>query len=256
MTSPDQSPLVVYRGSGKTGAFVWSPFVTKLEARLRFAGVPYKVGTGSPASAPRGKIPYVEIGSAGEQLGDSALIIQRLVDDGTATDLNARLSPAQRAHDLAIRALLEDKVYFYTAREKWCDNYAIMRAGALAAVPWPAQWLVGLLAHRGVARTLDGQGAGRLTDDEVAAAKAEVWEGVDALLGEARRAGAGDGAPFWVLGGAGPTEADATVFGFVAGSLVCEAAPTTAKIVRSYPVVVEYAERIHQKFFPDYEKWD
>lgn len=31
-----------------------------------------------------------------------------------------------------------------------------------------------------------------------------------------------DGKPFWVLGGDDPTEADATVFGFVSSVLVCE----------------------------------
>jgi len=46
-------------------------------------------------------------------------------------------------------------------------------------------------------------------------------------LGEARAAAAGGGggedAPFWVLGRPEPTEADATVYGFVAASLVCTA---------------------------------
>ncbi|KAK7426487.1 hypothetical protein QQZ08_007082 [Neonectria magnoliae] len=190
--SPDPAPLVVYRGSGKTGAFVWSPFVTKLEARLRFAGISYKVGTGSPASAPRGKIPYVEIGPAEEQLGDSALIIQRLVTRRHSR--RPQRPPIPRP-----------------ARPRPRDPRAVRRQGIL------------LHRAREVVRQLRRHARGRLTDDEVAAAKAD---------------------------------ADATVFGFVAGSLVCEAAPTTAKIVRSYPVVVKYAERIHQKFFPDYEKWD
>ncbi|KPM37837.1 hypothetical protein AK830_g8742 [Neonectria ditissima] len=171
--SADPSPLTVYRGSATTGAFVWSPFVTKLEARLRFAGIAYNVGAGSPTSAPRGKIPYVELGPAREQLGDSTAIIQRLIHDGAAPDLNAALPPLQRARDLAMRALLEDRgVYFYGTREKWRDNYTAMRDGALAGVPWPLR------------------------------------------------------------------------------------APATARIVRSYPVVVEYAERIREKYFPDYERWE
>jgi len=32
----------------------------------------------------------------------------------------------------------------------------------------------------------------------------------------------GDG-PFWALGGDEPTEVDATLFGFIASSLICEA---------------------------------
>jgi len=122
--------ITVFRGWKDPGKFVWSPYVTKLEARLRFGGVPYTAEAGSPRSAPKGKIPYVEVspplrsrsGSSGteadaetgtEQLADSALIAKALCDAGILPDLNARLSKAERAHDLALRALLEDKLSFY-----------------------------------------------------------------------------------------------------------------------------------------------
>lgn len=218
--------LTVCRGGPPTNQYVWSPFVTKLEARLRFDGVAYALGAGSPKTAPRGKIPYVQVEHAGtvESIGDSSTIIRTLISNGTLSDLNDALSAARRAHDLAVRALMEDKVYFYGTREKWCDNYTAMRSGALAAIPWPLQWLVGLLAYRGVASALYGQGTGRLSDEEVRLLKEEVWEGVDALLAESRQAsGKAGNEPFWVLGGAAPTEADATLFGFVAGALVCTA---------------------------------
>jgi len=38
------------------------------------------------------------------------------VEEGRLEDLNAKLSPTERAMDLAIRALLEDKLYFYQVR--------------------------------------------------------------------------------------------------------------------------------------------
>lgn len=31
--------------------------------------------------------------------------------------------------------------------------------------------------------------------------------------------------------------------------------PESQSIVKGYPMVVEYAERIHATYFPDYEKW-
>jgi hypothetical protein len=46
-------------------------------------------------------------------LGDSTLIISKLEDDGLLDDLNSKLSPVEKANDLALRALLEDKLYFY-----------------------------------------------------------------------------------------------------------------------------------------------
>lgn len=216
------SKFTVFRGSPATNAYVWSPFVTKLEARLRFASVPYTVSAGSPRSAPKGKIPYVQF-EDGDSLGDSTFIIKRLVSDGVLNDINAPLSAVQRAQDLAIRALLEDKVYFYAGKEKWCDNYYTMRDGVLASIPWFIRPLIGYLAQRGTIRTLYGQGTLRLTDEELATLKEEVWANVDALLSEARVSKEDRKGPFWVLGGERPTEVDATMFGFVVGALCCDA---------------------------------
>ncbi|KAJ6781554.1 hypothetical protein PWT90_01549 [Aphanocladium album] len=236
MSDTSSHRLKLFRGSGDPGTYVWSPFVTKVEARLRFDGLAYTTGAGSPRSAPRGKIPYIEWqekptttthdDGAVSALGDSTLIIRALVADGLLRDVNAALTPAQRARDLAVRALLEDRAYFYGTREKWCDNYQEMVDNMLAAVPWPVRAAVGWMAHRAVVRTLDGQGTGRLSADEVRAFKEEVWEGVEALLAEAKaaRGKTDDGEkPFWVLGGEEPSEADATLFGFVVGGLVSSA---------------------------------
>lgn len=122
-TTADQPRAVtVYRGWDESGRHVWSPFVVKLEARLRFAGVPYSLGVGSPPAAPKGKIPYVEYREGGDlaaapaQMGDSTLIIKALTERGALPDLNAALPLDQKAHDLALKSLLEDKLYFYQVR--------------------------------------------------------------------------------------------------------------------------------------------
>ena len=108
--------LTLYRGWDEPGCYVWSPFVTKLELRLRLSNVPYAVEAGSLSTAPTGKIPYVEVrpkeGSS-FLLGDSTLIIRRLIELEYLEDLTTSISPATRSHDLALRALLEDKLIFY-----------------------------------------------------------------------------------------------------------------------------------------------
>ena len=138
MAAPRNSSLLsitLYRGSQGSGAYVWSPFVTKLEARLRFAGISYRTEAGSPLKAPRGKIPYVAISpktaDSGSHavpvtatiLADSTLITSHLVKDSVLDDLNAPLSPTETAHDPALRVLLEDKLYFYQVHERWHENY-------------------------------------------------------------------------------------------------------------------------------------
>lgn len=46
-------------------------------------------------------------------MADSTLIVKELVELGKIPDLMSTLSAKEQAYDLAIRALLEDKLYFY-----------------------------------------------------------------------------------------------------------------------------------------------
>lgn len=111
--------LTVFRDRDDPGAYTWSPFVVKLEARLRFSHLTYTTQAGSLGASPKGKLPYVRIDEDNGQstiLSDTALITKSLVKSGAIKDLNANLTPAQAATDLAIRALLEDKLYFLNVR--------------------------------------------------------------------------------------------------------------------------------------------
>lgn len=258
--STDKPTLTLFRGWKDPGRHVWSPFVIKLEARLRFAGIKYAVDVGSPRTAPKGKVPYVEFGNGDddnnkEQIGDSGLIIKTLVQQGALPDLNAALSGAERARDLALRALLEDKLYFYHMWERWIVNYYAMRDHILQALPYPVRVVVGLIVHRGAKATLHGQGTGRYGADEIAAFRREIWESINELLLEARR-NSGEGKdPFWVFGGGQPSEADAALFGFIVSVLISTAAPDSQRVVKEFPVIIDYAERIQDQYFPDYEKW-
>ena len=98
--------------------------------------------------------------------------------------------------------------------------------------------LVGLIVYRSVVSTLHGQGVGRFTAEELTVFKREAFESLAALLAEARSGDAAaaarekdDRAPFWVLGGETPTEADTTFYGFVAGCLICEAQVSPQRIL-------------------------
>ncbi|KAI1200138.1 hypothetical protein F5X97DRAFT_101598 [Nemania serpens] len=250
--------ITVYRGFKDVGAFVWSPFVTKLEARLRFGGLPYATEAGSPRQGPKGKIPYVDITRGGTKttLGDSSLIVAALCADGVLSDLAAPLSKVDRAHDLALRALLEDKLSFYHAWERWTQNYYTMRDHVLWPIPWPLRVVVGSLVHRNVVAALHGQGTGRLGADEIAAFRREIWASFADLLLESRvrQARPADSAePFWVLAGPEPTDADASLFGFVVSTLLATAGPGSQADVKSFPVLLEYARRIKERYFPEYE---
>ncbi|KAF4629526.1 hypothetical protein G7Y89_g8625 [Cudoniella acicularis] len=207
---------------------------------------------------PKGKIPYLELQTEGgevEQIGDSTLIVKDLIERGVIPNINAEVSPVLQAQDLAIRALLEEKLYFYHTWERWTQNYYTMREHVLQALSYPMRVFIGLIIYRKTTATLNGQGTGHYSGEEIASFRKEIWESINALLTESKsKASRDEGKPFWVLGGERPTEADTTVFGFVVSVLICAAAPDSQEVVRGFPVVLEYASRIHDEYFPDYEK--
>ena len=96
-----------------------------------------------------------------------------------------------------------------------------MRDHVLGAIPYPVRLVIGLIVYRKNVAIFEGQGSGRFSDAELTVFKQEIWNTLEALLSKPR-ANAGS-SPFWVLGGAGPTEADTTIFGFVVSTLVCTA---------------------------------
>ena len=161
-------------------------------------------------------------------------------------------------------------------RECWIDNYAAQRDQALSGVPFAVRYFVGQVVYQKVARTLFGQGVGRYTSSEVEAFREEVWTSINDLLGATRMNDSGtlNDEPFWCLGGLGPTEADLTLFGFISSILTgtryvvwnaervssgtdvsCCSCPASSALLRSLPVVIEYADLIHRKYFPEYTQW-
>lgn len=107
-------------------------------------------------------------------------------------------------------------------RERWLENFYVQRDKALYSLPYPIRVVVGFLVHRTVSSTLHGQGSGRLTAEEVRGLKTEIWQTIDQALEQRLREASSKEAPVWVLGGKQPTEADATLFGFIVSVLASE----------------------------------
>lgn len=120
---------------------------------------------------------------------------------------------------------------------------------------------------------LHSQGASRFSSEEIATFRLDIWQNINALLVDSRKDQEKSDEPFWVLGGAGPSEADAALFGSITASLVTNAyvlqrrlvgglkltifdrSPKATATVKSFPAVMNYATRIHNRSFPDFEMW-
>ncbi|ORY45473.1 hypothetical protein BCR33DRAFT_169043 [Rhizoclosmatium globosum] len=95
----DSTPILVGGLLQKTPFPHGGPFVAKLEACLRYANFTFKVGippTGFSARPPNRKVPGLWY--KGELLGDSELIVKRLVKDGEIEDVNSWMDPVSRAN--------------------------------------------------------------------------------------------------------------------------------------------------------------
>ena len=110
-----------------------------------------------------------------------------------------------------------------------------------------------------MSKTLYGQGTGRLTSAEVDQFRHEIWHSFDDILQEVRESpevrGRDSMQPFWLLGGELPTEADITLYSFIASIHSAPSCPGSQKLLRSLPAIMDYAGRIHNVYFPDYARW-
>jgi glutathione S-transferase len=264
MDSKIQPKIILYRGPDPGTQYSWSPFVNKLEARLRFSNISYRTSIGTPFKGPKGKIPYITLDDDNENgIGDSSLITQHLISTGILSSLNTDLSPQDLATDTGLRALLEDRLYFLNGVEKWSTNYYAQRDYIMRDVPYPVRVVIGLLAYRGNMRKLREQGAARFSGEEILGFKREIWGVLDGVLRKSReeflngRQGTRkETSCCWVLAGENPTEVDACLYGFVASVMVCESGVESRELLeKEFPGVVEWAGRIHEGWFPEYERW-
>lgn len=231
--------ITLYQPPAQWGLACLSPFGTKLETWLRMVGLPYEKKSGNPLKAPKGKIPYVDID--GTLLGDSQLIIETLAQRA-GMDLDAGLSPEQRAVGHAVRKMLEESTYFIVVYFRWLtdEGWAAYAPVLRRIMPKVLGAAILPMVRRKVRATLHGQGTGRHSRAEVAAFGAADLNAVSALLGER---------PY--LLGEQPTTVDASAYAALSGILYFAADSELRTHLRSLPNLVAYTERLHRRYFPE-----
>jgi glutathione S-transferase len=238
------SAAIILYGYGSAGPLPdASPFVHKLENHLRLAGLAYDKRPGDARKAPRGKLPYIE--HEGRQIGDSQRIIEYLVERGLA-DLDAGLTPAQRADAFALRSMLESDLYFALASFRWqadagWDGAYRARIGALIAGSGVPRFMLGpvlKMVRKQVVGQLRAQGMGRREPAEIEAHARAIFDTLDSFA--ARSEG-----PFFFGGQA--SSFDAVMHAFVAGIARCDIPCPLADVLDACPTLrarFEHVERV------------
>ena len=159
-----------------------SPFCMKLETWLRLAGLAYEIKwQPDPRKAPVGKLPMVV--SDGETICDSERIIQRL-SQKHGIDLDAELSPQQRAQAELWEDYADELLYWYEVYLRVNDPDALDQAVALSMEGRPAvERLPVKLSLRTMLRiSLAGQGLGRMKREDVHAEFLRQLDRIETLL--------------------------------------------------------------------------
>jgi len=221
-----------------------SPPCMKLETWLRMAGIPYELAPLELASAPKGKVPYI-IEENGQRMGDSTLIIEHLTAR-YGKDLDATLTPEQRAISLAFRRMMKENLYWvivyarYKEESNWERYRQMIMASSLRELPEPQRRAIADAFRKVILDQLHGHGMGRHTPEEAyrignadLAAISEYLKDKPYFMGEQL------------------TTVDATLYATLANIIEVPIACSVKDFGRSRENLVRYCQRMGERFFPE-----
>ncbi|WCT75127.1 glutathione S-transferase family protein [Sphingomonas naphthae] len=217
-----------------------SPFVMKTEIQLRMMGLAYRKAFDGIDRAPRGKLPYIDDG--GTIVPDSTAI-RRYLEGAYHRDLDAGFDEAQRAVAWTAERLAEDNLFWLMVHARWAidDNFEAGPARNFDALPDAVRDTARQRQRAKVIAYLDGQGTGRLSDDERRVMADRGYDALSRLIGDK---------PF--LLGDTPCGADASLFAQIAAALIPPFPSHTQNAAARHDNLVRYVDRMMALYYPDF----
>jgi glutathione S-transferase len=235
--------MITLYGSGPNfGLPDASPFVTKAETLLRMSKLPFEKALMSFSKAPKGKIPYIE--DDGQLLGDSTLIRWHL-EKKYGVDFDQGLTAEQLAIAWAFEKMAEDNLYWASVYFRWMID-ANFRKGPVnffKSVPAPVRPVVVSMIRRRLRKTLQGQGIGRHSADEITAIGIRSIDAMAAYLGDK---------PFFM--GNRPAGIDATMFAFAVSAICPLFESDLQRAAASHDNLRRYVGRMTARFYPEHRE--
>lgn len=203
--------------------------------------------SGDSRKAPREKLPFItfQLGngfeSNSETISDSSLIIKHL-ESIHPQPMDAELNQKQRTTARLIQSTLEEHAYFLLLTERWQDEEGwaaikpfINQYAADHKVPALLRPFAIKAVRKSVIAQCRAQGTGRLTSQERLTVAREVFDALSDCLGDQ------DfmlGNQFHVV--------DCSAYAFVAIGTVADITSPLHVLLRSYPNLKAYADRVQR----------
>jgi glutathione S-transferase len=216
-----------------------SPFCMKVELFLRMADLEYKViEVSNPRLGPKGKLPFIE--DDGVRVADSSVIIEYL-QDKHGIDIDAQLTPQQRALTLAVQRMLDEHLYWGAVYSRWFDdrNWPEYKKIFFGQIPAAISGLVTIMARRSIRAQMRGHGLGRHSADEIyRMCRRDIVALADLL----------DDRPY--LHGDTPSLGDANIVSTTANLLKVPLPNPLREEVLGHDNLVAHCERMLAEYFP------
>jgi len=213
-----------------------SPHVTKTEVQLKMAGLDYRKVRGRPDQSPKGQLPFVDDG--GELIADSTFI-RAHIETRYGVDLDAGLTPAERAQAWAIERMIENHLGWCMIHARWLlkDNFDKGPSHFFDQAPEGVREAARLQVNANVRAV----GIGRHSDDEIADLGEKSLDALSQLLGGKR---------FLMADHA--TSVDAIAFAQVAAILTPFFDSPLRRRAERFEPLIAYRERMLRRFYPGF----
>jgi glutathione S-transferase len=228
--------ITLYGAGPGFGLPEMSPYVTKTEVQLQMVGLPYCKAKSRPDASPKGQLPYIE--DDGERVGDSTFIRLHL-EAKHGVDLDAGLTPAERAQAWAIERMVENHLGWCMIHARWLlkDNFDKGPSHFFDPAPEGVREAVRQQANANVRAV----GIGRHSDEEIADLGEKSLDALAQLLGDR---------PF--LMGERPTGVDAIAFAQVAAILTPFFDSPLRRRAERFETLIAYRDRMIDRFYPGF----
>jgi glutathione S-transferase len=216
-----------------------SPFVSKVHAFLKIAGLEYKV-IASPKNlgkAPKGKLPFIIDGETA--IGDSQDIIEYLKKK-YKLDMDSHLNAEQKASAYLYTKSLDENLYWCMVWSRWQHEatWQIVKPMFFKGIPFPLSYVVPKIIRKKVIKSINAQGTGRHSEQEIIEIARKTFAALSDILA--------DKTYFF---GDKVSTFDATAYAFISSFTQADLDNDINTMTKTFKNLVAFADRFKQQYF-------